>query len=62
MSLYSEQIYLPCIFQSLILIGDIFAELVELWGGPGAPVYECCHEDQEPHNDTQVPESQEEVE
>ena len=57
--------FLPFIFfflQSVILIRYVLAELVELRGCPGAPVYECCHGDQGPHSDQEVPESQEEVE
>ena len=57
---------LPRLSELLILIGDIFAKLVELSGCPGAPVYECCHDDQvlhsDDHRDRELPEPQQEVE
>ena len=45
-----------------MLIRYVLAELVELRGGAGAPVYECCHGDQGPHSDHQVPDNTQEVE
>ena len=50
------------LLQSLILSRYVLAELVELRGGAGAPVYECCHGDQGPHSDQEVPDNTQEVE